>query len=168
MDDETLIGRVVEAERPALLRVAFRMLGTLADAEDAVQEACVRWLRLTAAERAAVENPGAWLTRVVSRVCLEALVRILDVDVVLRADSDGKRSAARRPVVGADRVARFLLGLPRLQPRSVIEPVFTADGLSFLSRTDGEVDAVFSVGVSGGRVTDVWVSRNPEKLRLWT
>lgn len=49
------------------------MLGTLAEAEDAVQETYVRWYRMTDAERAAIANPQGWLTRVMSRVCLDVL-----------------------------------------------------------------------------------------------
>ena len=287
---------VLDAERPMLLGLAYRMLGTVADAEDAVQEGYVRWLRLDAAERAAVENPGAWLTRVVSRICLDmlgsararreryvgdwlpepvpwgsaiatappvdpldsvtldesvstallvvlealtpaervafvlhdvfgvpfaqiaetvgrspdaarqlasqarrrvrerrpgsasrgehdavaqafaaalatgdldALVSVLDPAVVLRSDGGGKVSAARKPVFGADRVGRFLLGVPRLQPTATVEPTETADGLAFLVRIDGEADSIVSVSVAGGVVTDVWIVRNPDKLTLW-
>ena len=60
-------------ERRRLLSLGYRMLGTLAEAEDAVQETYLRWYRLSAAERAAVANPPAWLTRVASRVCLDVL-----------------------------------------------------------------------------------------------
>jgi RNA polymerase sigma-70 factor (ECF subfamily) len=56
--------------RPRLLRVAYRMLGSVADAEDMVQEAFLRWL---AADRAAVREPAGYLTRVVTRLCLDHL-----------------------------------------------------------------------------------------------
>ncbi len=59
-----------DALRPTLLRVAYRMLGSVADAEDVVQEA---WLRWTAADRAAVRVPEAFLRRVVTRLCLDQL-----------------------------------------------------------------------------------------------
>ncbi|MGI9084621.1 MAG: sigma-70 family RNA polymerase sigma factor [Aeromicrobium sp.] len=60
-----------EAERPRLLRVAYRLTGSVADAEDAVQEA---WLRLDKAKnREEPTNLQAWLTRVVSRLCLDRL-----------------------------------------------------------------------------------------------
>lgn len=286
----------VEDERPALMRLAYRMLGTVADAEDAVQETYVRWYRMSDAERAAILNPGAWLTRVAGRVCLDALtsararrehyvgewlpepvpgdsplasapdadpldrvsldetvstalllvlesltpaervafvlhdvfampfaeiaetvgrspdavrqlasqarrhvrerragavsreqhdavaqafalatatgdlavlMRVLDPGVVLRADGGGAVSAARKPVVGADRVARFLLGIPRLQPTAVVSPTVTADGLAFRVEVDGEIDSIITVAVSGEVVTDVWIVRNPAKLRLW-
>jgi len=60
-------------ERRRLIAIGYRMLGTLAEAEDAVQETYVRWYRMTDAERAAVTNPPGWLTRVMSRVCLDVL-----------------------------------------------------------------------------------------------
>ena len=59
-----------EEDRPRLRGVAYRMLGSLSEAEDAVQEA---WLRLNRIDTATVENLGGWLTTVVSRVCLDIL-----------------------------------------------------------------------------------------------
>jgi len=56
--------------RPRLVRVAYRMLGSVADAEDAVQEAFLRWL---GTDRAAVRAPEAFLRRVVTRICLDQL-----------------------------------------------------------------------------------------------
>lgn len=287
---------VLEGERRNLLALSYRMLGTVADAEDAVQETYVRWYRLSDAERSGIRNPAAWLTRVASRVCLDvlgsararreryvgewlpepvpgespiaasvpldpldrvtlddsvstallvvlesltpaervafvlhdvfgvpfaeiaeavgrtpdaarqlasqarrrvrerragtasreehdtvarafaaataggdlaALVAVLDPDVVLRADGGGLVSAARRPVLGADRVARFLLGLPHLLPSAQVGPTTTGDGLAFLVTVDGRADAVISLTVAGGRVTDVYIVRNPDKLTLW-
>ncbi|WP_307613456.1 RNA polymerase sigma factor SigJ [Pseudarthrobacter sp. W1I19] len=63
----------VEVERRRLLGLAYRMLGTISDAEDAVQEAFLRWYRLDEAERATVTNPAGWFTRVASRICLDVL-----------------------------------------------------------------------------------------------
>jgi RNA polymerase sigma-70 factor (ECF subfamily) len=59
-----------EAHRAHLRAVAYRMLGTGAEADDAVQEA---WLRLSRADAGGVENLGGWLTTVVARVCLDML-----------------------------------------------------------------------------------------------
>jgi len=59
-----------EQHRPHLRRIAYRMLGSLNDTDDAVQEA---WLRLSRAETASVDNLGGWLTTVVGRVCLDML-----------------------------------------------------------------------------------------------
>src|SRR5436305_11392729 len=59
-----------ESHREHLNRVAYRMLGSTGEAEDAVQEA---WLRLSRSDADAVANLGGWLTTVVARVCLDAL-----------------------------------------------------------------------------------------------
>lgn len=59
-----------EAERSHLRAVAYRMLGSLAEADDAVQEC---WLRLSRAETSSIENLGAWLTTVVGRACFDML-----------------------------------------------------------------------------------------------
>ncbi len=63
----------VMEERRRLLSLAYRMMGTLSEAEDVVQETYVRWYRQSEEERAAIRNPAAWLTRVASRVALDAL-----------------------------------------------------------------------------------------------
>lgn len=68
-DKELLAGRFAE-HRARLIAMAYRMLGSLAEAEDAVQEA---WLRLSRAEAAEIENLGGWLTTVVGRICLDML-----------------------------------------------------------------------------------------------
>src|SRR5215213_7396948 len=70
MDERDLLAQRFEAQRPRLRAVAYRMLGSLSEADDAVQEA---WLRLSRSDAAAVENLGAWLTTVVARVSLNML-----------------------------------------------------------------------------------------------
>ena len=61
---------VFEAARPRLLGLAYRMVGTISDAEDVVQEAFLRW---HGADHATIEKPGAWLTTVTSRLALDRL-----------------------------------------------------------------------------------------------
>ncbi|KRB78254.1 RNA polymerase subunit sigma-24 [Nocardioides sp. Root190] len=63
----------VMAERSRLVALGYRMLGSVQEAEDAVQETYLRWYRLGEQERAAIDTPQAWLTRVASRVCLDVL-----------------------------------------------------------------------------------------------
>ena len=63
----------VMAERRRLLALGYRLLGSLEEAEDAVQETYLRWYRLSEEQRAEVANPAGWLTRVASRVCLDVL-----------------------------------------------------------------------------------------------
>lgn len=323
-DDERTDLADVTAERRRLLALAYRMLGTTGEAEDAVQETYVRWYRMSDAERAAIANPAGWLTRVAGRVCLDllgtararreryvgpwlpeplpagyfaagsgsgaagpaasaatgsagvgtgsvtapagvaddpldrvtlddevssallvvlesmtpaervafvlhdvfavpfpeiaeivgrspaavrqlaasarrrvaearsrsvaraehdrvvaafgaavasgdltALVSVLDPEVVLRSDGGGVVSAARRPIVGADKVARALLGLLEKNPDAEIETRQTTDGAGFVVRQAGQVVTVVNLNVVAGRVADVWAVVNPEKLRTW-
>lgn len=66
MDAEGLIA----SERPRLFGIAYRMLGEAGEAEDAVQEAFLRWAQ---ADQAEIDNPAGWLTTVLSRICLDRL-----------------------------------------------------------------------------------------------
>jgi RNA polymerase sigma-70 factor (ECF subfamily) len=61
------------SERRQLINLAYRLLGSLAEAEDAVQETYTRWYAMPAQQRQAIESPGGWLTTVASRVCLDLL-----------------------------------------------------------------------------------------------
>ncbi|MCK8476465.1 RNA polymerase sigma factor SigJ [Microbacterium aurugineum] len=287
---------VIDAERRTLLALAYRLLGTVADAEDAVQETYVRWYRMSVEERAQIRNPAAWLTRVAGRICLDALgsararreryvgpwlpepvphdsllatrphpdplermtldesvgmallvvlesltpaervafvlhdvfgvpfaeiaetvgrspdavrqlasqgrrrvrerravvasreqhdavaraflaaastgeldglIALLDPDVVLVSDGGGKKSAALRPVAGADRVARFLRGIAQRHPEAEVSLVAAPDGLVMLATIDGRADAVFSFVVRVDRITEVFAVRNPDKLSQW-
>jgi RNA polymerase sigma factor (sigma-70 family) len=283
------------SERRHLMNLAFRMLGTIAEAEDAVQETYARWYRMSASERDAIEVPRAWLTRVASRICLdvldsararreryvgpwlpeplptsdfaraqpvdpldrvtlddsistallvvlesmtpaervtfvlhdvfampfddiaqvvgrstaacrqlatsarrrisetrnqqvtksqhddvvrafaaaavsgnfEQLIAVLDPDVVLRSDGGGIVSAARKPVVGADRVARFLLGIITNPKGISVADLQTNDGLAFAMWQEGRIVGVVNLGVAGSTISDVWMMMNPEKLSLW-
>ncbi|WP_430647408.1 sigma-70 family RNA polymerase sigma factor [Agromyces sp. GXS1127] len=316
-------------ERRRLLALAYRMLGTTGEAEDAVQETYVRWYRMSDAERDAIANPAGWLTRVAGRVCLDllgtararreryvgpwlpeplpagyfaagtgaaatsaarraagpagaasaagaaggsvtaqpdaaadplervtldeavssallvvleamtppervsfvlhdvfavpfpeiaeivgrspaavrqlassarrrvaaersrqvsraehdavvaafaaatqagdlaALTRVLDPDVTLRSDGGGLVSAARKPVFGAENVARFLLGLLAKNPTDLVAPTATTDGTGFAVLRDGVVIGVVNLNVVAGRVADLWIVMNPEKLGAW-
>ena len=69
-DDKAWLSERFEAQRGQLRGVAYRMLGSLSEAEDAVQEA---WLRFSRADTSDVQNLGGWLTTVVARVCLDML-----------------------------------------------------------------------------------------------
>jgi RNA polymerase sigma factor (sigma-70 family) len=69
-NDQDWLAERFEASRPQLRAVAYRMLGSLSEADDAVQEA---WLRLSRSDVRGIESLGAWLTTVVGRVCLDML-----------------------------------------------------------------------------------------------
>ena len=70
MDENAWLAKCFEEHRPHLRAVAYRMLGSLTEAEDAVQDA---WLRLSRSGAGEVENLGGWLTTIVARVCLNML-----------------------------------------------------------------------------------------------
>src|SRR5262245_44634949 len=63
----------VMSERRQLINLAYRLLGSLADAEDVVQETYARWYAMSREQQEAIESPGAWLTKVASRICLDLL-----------------------------------------------------------------------------------------------
>ncbi|WP_327714976.1 RNA polymerase sigma factor SigJ [Streptomyces sp. NBC_00490] len=63
----------IMSERRRLINLGYRLLGSLADAEDVVQETYTRWYAMSAREQQAVESPGAWLVTVASRICLNVL-----------------------------------------------------------------------------------------------
>src|SRR5215475_790092 len=71
MDESTWLAERFEAQRGQLRAVAYRMLGSLSDADDAVQET---WLRLSRSDTGNIENLGGWLTTVAARVGLALLV----------------------------------------------------------------------------------------------
>jgi RNA polymerase sigma-70 factor (ECF subfamily) len=70
MDDDDWLAERFQAERTHLRAVAYRMLGSISEADDAVQQT---WLRLSRADSDSIENLGGWLTTVVARVCLNML-----------------------------------------------------------------------------------------------
>jgi RNA polymerase sigma factor (sigma-70 family) len=63
----------VMGERRHLINLSYRLLGSLADAEDAVQETYARWFAMSGEQQEAIASPGAWLTTVASRICLDVL-----------------------------------------------------------------------------------------------
>lgn len=65
--------QVLVSERRQVISVAYRLLGSLADAEDVVQETYARWYAMTPEQQEAIDVPGAWLTKVAGRICLDLL-----------------------------------------------------------------------------------------------
>jgi RNA polymerase sigma-70 factor (ECF subfamily) len=271
-----------EHERRRLLGLAYRMLGVLADAEDVVQEA---WLRWQSADPASVRTPRAWLTTVTTRLSLDRLrtqrrrreeylgpwlpepivteagpedaaelsesltlgfLTLLDrlgpveravfllvevfampypevsdtvgksevacrqiasrarrrlrggpgrassraerkvvdelmiavargdvaaalarvaPDAVLVTDGGRKRHAARRPVVGADRIVRFLTNLARRSyEEAEVTPATVNGDPGLVVRLGGAIDLVAAFEVENEQVAAIWMVRNPDKL----
>jgi RNA polymerase sigma-70 factor (ECF subfamily) len=128
MADNELLGEQFDAHRNRLRAVAYRMLGSRVEADDAVQEA---WLRLSRADVDAVDNLGGWLTTVVSRICLDHLrsrearreepISAHDVDTM---PNDDVTNDPARDVEMADSVGAALL--------VVLETLDPAERLAFV------------------------------------
>ncbi len=96
---------------------------------------------------------------------LDGLLALLAPDVVWTADSDGKVSAARRPVAGADNVARLVLGLIRLGgPEGRAEIAVYNNAPAVVLYLGEHLEGVVSVDIVDGRIANFFVMRNPEKL----
>lgn len=292
---DTEFGAELEAHRPRLRALAYRMLGTAAEADDVAQEAFSRFLQLPEAKRNEVERPASWLLKTASRIALDelksararrteyvgewlpepvpassdyagrpqdpeaaaltrdgltygllvllerltpaeravyvlreafalpyseiadvvgrspgacrqlrtsaqqrlgdtearavsskqhdevvrafaaacatgdaaGLARVLDPSVTLRSDGGGKASAARRPVVGAESVARFLLGLRSKYVEATVELAAVPSQSAALLMLGPHVGGVMVCDVTAVGVQNVWIMRNPDKLALW-
>lgn len=285
----------VVGERRRLLNVAYRLLGSVSEAEDAVQDAYARWYGLPRSRQAEILSPGAWLTTVTGRICLDllgsararreryvgawlpeplpdrteweptggadpadqivldesvataflvvlesmtpaervafvlhdvfrypfaeiaevlgrtpaackqlaasarrrvsaarapmtttgqaevvrsvkeaweskdiaALVGLLDPAAVMTADGGGMVGTVLRPVEGGARIAEYMVAISDRAPGLELLERSVSGGPGLVARRDGAVATVASFEVSDGRVTRIWVVRNPEKLRPW-
>ncbi|MFD7846376.1 RNA polymerase sigma factor SigJ [Nocardia sp. NPDC059764] len=283
-------------ERRQLINLAYRLLGSLAEAEDVVQETYARWYALTEPQRQEIETPGAWMTTVASRICLdllgsararreryvgewipepvpgrtdwldglapadpadrvtldesismaflvvldsmtpaervafvlhdvfrysfaevgdivgrspaacrqlassarrridtsrapsgseradvvrdfkkawetrdiEALIGLLDPRATAIADGGGLALAFLEPIIGRERIARAWMEIAaRGLPMTLIERTVNGQP-GLVAELDGTVVSVYAFDIADGRITRIWVIRNPEKLRPWT
>ncbi|MDT5081674.1 MAG: polymerase sigma-70 factor, subfamily [Mycobacterium sp.] len=96
---------------------------------------------------------------------VDALITMLAPDVVWTADSDGKVSAARRPVLGADRVARLVLGLIRgAGELGRVEPAFYNGAPALVLYLGDNLEGIISVELTDGKISHLYAVRNPDKL----
>ncbi|MEW2353241.1 RNA polymerase sigma-70 factor [Spirillospora sp. NPDC029432] len=90
---------------------------------------------------------------------------VLAPDVVLVSDGGGVKQAARRPVVGAERIVRYILGgIAKGDFEVTTEPAVVNGTPALLVRVDGEFDGVMAANVEDGRITGLYYVRNPHKL----
>jgi RNA polymerase sigma-70 factor (ECF subfamily) len=96
---------------------------------------------------------------------VDALIALLAPDVTWTADSAGKVSAARRPIVGADKVARLILGLLRFAgEEGRVEPAFYNGAPALVLYLGDSLEGVISVELTDGKISHFFAMRNPEKL----
>src|SRR5436853_389234 len=180
MDDHQWLAERFEEHRTHLRAVAYRMLGSLSEADDAVQES---WLRLSRSDASAIENLGGWLTTVVARVCLnvlrqrevvdaffaaardgdfDALVAVLDPDVVLRSDGGVVRPGASQVIHGADEVAASALTFARLSP--FVRPALVNGAAGVVVAPHGRPFSVMGFTVRDGKIVEIDGIADPERL----
>ena len=96
---------------------------------------------------------------------MEGLVALLAPDVVWTSDSDGKVSAARRPITGASNVARFILGLLRMAgDAGRVEPAMYNNTPALVLYLGDHLEGVILLEYAGGKISNFYAMRNPEKL----
>ena len=286
----------VISERRQLINLAYRLLGSLAEAEDVVQETYARWYTLSQRQRQEISAPGAWLTTVASRICLdllgsararreryvgewipepvpgnpewfggrapadpadrvtldesismaflvvldsmtpaervafvlhdvfrysfaeiaevvgrtpaacrqlassgrrridtskrpssteraevvqdfkrawetsdiEALIGLLDPQAIATADSGGLAPAFRDPITGGEQIARAWLEIAARGPAVTLLERTVNGQPGLVAQLDDTIVSVYAFDIADGRITRIWVIRNPEKLRPWT
>jgi sigma factor, sigma 70 type, group 4 (ECF) len=109
------------------------------------------------------------LTEVFLTACragdLESLKNLLAEDVTVFSDGGGRATVALRPVVGADKVARFFLGLAsKMTGTTSFEPANLNSTPAWIARVDGRIDHVGWPMVAGDGISAFYIVRNPEKL----
>ena len=95
------------------------------------------------------------------------LAELLREDAVAITDGGGRKFAARNPIIGADKVARFFIGLAgKTAGQNVrIEPAVINGAVGALLYLDGELDLTLSMAIDGEKIAAIYVVRNPDKLR---
>ena len=97
---------------------------------------------------------------------MKSLLELLAPEVVFHADSGGAVPAARRPVQGADPVAKLMLGIVRLAPAATEATAVTINGMPGVAAlVGGRLEVLMAFDVRDGRVTAIHAIRNPAKLR---
>ena len=95
------------------------------------------------------------------------LAELLREDAVALTDGGGRKFAARNPIIGADKVARFFIGLAgKIAGQDVrIEPAVINGAVGALLYLDGELDLTLSMAIDGEKIAAIYIVRNPDKLR---
>ena len=95
------------------------------------------------------------------------LVELLCEDAVAITDGGGRKTAALKPIMGADRIARFFIGVAALNASHDIriEPATINGAFGALLYRDGELDQTVSMAIDGERIAAIYIIRNPDKLR---
>lgn len=174
---------VFEHYRARLFGIAYRMLGSVEDAKDLIQETYLRWHQ---ADDATVRSPEAWLVAVTTRLSidrlrlasferesyvgdwLKALLALVAEDATWTSDSGGRVSAARNVVHGPAHIVRFVLGIERKWRNVTRHEIAWINGeATVVTFVDGQLISTSSIETDGegGRFVAFYRVLNPEKLR---
>jgi RNA polymerase sigma-70 factor, ECF subfamily len=95
------------------------------------------------------------------------LAALLREDAVALTDGGGRKTAARNPIIGADRIARFFIGIAAKNAGHDmrIEPAMINGAFGALLYLDGELDNTMSMAIDGEKIAAIYIVRNPDKLR---
>ncbi|MGC0409738.1 RNA polymerase sigma-70 factor (TIGR02957 family) [Streptomyces sp. SAI-195] len=148
------IAEAVEKSPAAVRQIAHRARAHVAARRPRGEVSATESREALAAFRRAVETGD-----------LQGLLDVLSPDVVLLGDGGGIKQAVLRPVIGADKVARLMLGgLVKLDMEMRMDPAQVNGHPALVIRLDGELDTVVAVRFDDGRITGLYAVRNPEKL----
>jgi RNA polymerase sigma-70 factor (TIGR02957 family) len=96
---------------------------------------------------------------------LQGLLDVLAPEVVVISDGGGIKQAAPRPIIGAEKVGRFIIGgLAKTDATLTVAPTMVNGNPALVLRVDGELDGVMAVRVEDARITGLYYVRNPDKL----
>ena len=155
--DFSEVARTLQRGEAACRQLAARARGHIEEARPRFPASREQGTRLAAAFAAAAQKGD-----------VATLTKLLAEDAVLYSDGGGKRAAALQPIRGADKIVRFLAGMARKTPSLMTFDVRRAavNGLAgfVLREPDGSVDTV-AIDHRDGRITAIYLTRNPEKLR---
>jgi RNA polymerase sigma-70 factor (ECF subfamily) len=95
------------------------------------------------------------------------LAELLRTDAVALTDGGGRKTAARNPIIGADKIARFFIGIAAKNAGHDmrIEPAMINGAFGALLYLDGELDNTMSMAIDGEKIAAIYIVRNPDKLR---
>jgi RNA polymerase sigma-70 factor, ECF subfamily len=151
------VARTLRRGEAACRQLAVRARAHIEEARPRFPASREKGARLAAAFAAAAQEGD-----------VATLTKLLAEDAVLYSDGGGKRAAALNPIVGADKILRFLAGITRKNPAlsSMQARPATVNGLAgfVLREDDGAIDTL-AFEHDGGRIVAIYVVRNPEKLR---